>query len=94
MLAKISTDSLLKAVKELVSDNEQEAKLKRVHSEIAKAGAAGIRRTELSRACKFVGTSKAMDDVLYMLDEACMIRTESAGEKGRKALVYYNIAED
>ncbi len=94
LLAKISTDSLLKAVKELVSDNEQEAKLKRVYSEIAKAGAAGISKTGLSRVCKFMGTVRALNEVLDMLIQSGMVRLDEVGEIGRKKRIYYDVAVD
>ena len=94
LVAGMSVDVLLKAVKERVADNEQEAKLKRVHSEIARAGAAGIGKTELSRACKFMGTTRALNEVLDMLVQSDMVRVDEIGATGRKRRVYYDIAED
>ena len=95
LVAGMSVDTLLRAVKERVADNEQEAKLKRVYSEIAKSGAAGISKTELSRACKFMGTTRALNDVIAMLTESDMIRAGTGKENnGRKPTIYYDIATD
>ena len=95
LISSISVDSLLRAVKERVADNEQEAKLKRVHAEIVKSGSAGITKTELSRACKFMGTTRALNDVIAMLTESDMIRAGTGKENnGRKPTIYYDIATD
>ena len=94
LVASMSVDTLLRAVKERVADNEQEAKLKRVYSEIAKSGAAGISKTELSRVCKFMGTVRALNEVLDMLMQSGMVRCAEFGEIGRKKKIYYDDASD
>jgi hypothetical protein len=94
LVAGMSVDTLLRAVKERVADNEQEAKLKRVYSEIVKAGAAGVSKTELSRVCKFMGTVRALNEVLDMLIQSGMVRLDEVGEIGRKKRIYYDVAVD
>lgn len=93
LIAKLSIDNLVRAVKEKVADNEQESKLKRVHAEIAKAGSNGIAKTDLSRACKFMGGTRALNDVLDMLLQSDMIRIDEIGEIGRKRRIYYDTTD-
>ena len=94
-IASRSVQTLTRAVKERVADNEYEALVKRVHKVVADAGSAGIDGKELSRKSQFLDRRKRADIVAH-LEEAGMIRgqvfPQPAGERGRPRTIYFDIA--
>lgn len=94
-VSRQSVESLMRAVKERVADNEYEREVKKVHLVIANAGSAGIDGRSLSRATQFVDKRKR-ESILAHLDEAAMIRVEETpqpeGKPGRARRIYYDTA--
>lgn len=92
-IASMSVDTLMKAIKERVADNEQEAKLKRVYGLIRDAGAAGIAHDELWRQARFMGRGRDLKEALEYLRDAGQIRAEAleTGKAGRKPTIYYDV---
>lgn len=86
-VARQSVDSLLRAVKQSVADNEQEAKLKRLHGLIAKAGAKGMAHTDLSLQARFMGGKRALNEALdFLIDggSISVIEVQPVAGKGGK----------
>lgn len=94
-VARQSVDSLLRAVKQSVADNEQEAKLKRLHGLIAKAGARGIEHKELSLQSRFMGSKRQLNDALDFLIEGGSINVAEVqrtdGKQGKGKRVYFDL---
>jgi hypothetical protein len=94
-VARQSVDSLLRAVKQSVADNEQEAKLKRLHAMIAKAGARGIEHKELSLQSRFMGSKRQLNDALDFLIEGGSINVAEVqrtdGKQGKGKRVYFDL---
>ncbi len=94
-VARQSVDSLLKAVKQSVADNEQEAKIKRLHGVIAKAGAKGIAHAELSLQTRFMGGKRALNEALDYLLEGHSINVAEVqrtdGKAGKPRRVYFDL---
>jgi hypothetical protein len=77
----------LRAVKQSVADNEQEAKLKRLHALIAKAGAKGMAHTDLSLQARFMGGKRALNEALdFLIDggSISVIEVQPVAGKGGK----------
>lgn len=94
-VASASVNALMAAVRERVADNEQEAKLKRLHRIICDAGSAGIGHEDLFRKARFMGTRRQLGEALDFLAEGASIRVEdfarADGGKGKKRRVYFDI---
>lgn len=94
-VARQSVDSLLRAVKQSVADNEQEAKIKRLHAMIAKAGAQGIDHRALSLQSRFMGSKRALNEGLDYLVEGGSINVAEVqrldGKNGKPRRVYFDL---
>lgn len=93
-VARQSVEALMRAVKERVADNEQEAKLKRLQRIICDAGSAGIPHEDLARQARFYGNRRQLGEALDFLAEGETIRvaefqTENAKRKRR---VYFDLS--
>lgn len=73
------------AVERHVADTETEAHLKRVREIIRKAGAAGVTKSELTRASQWL-RARDRDDILLTLVESGDIATVEQETGGRKAM--------
>lgn len=78
-----SVNTILGAIKRSVSDNEDEAKLKRILRIIEDAGAAGMSHEELGRATGFMGGRKRLADAIeFLTDNEQVVRMEFPREGG------------
>jgi hypothetical protein len=75
------------AVERHVADSETEAHLKRVREIIRKAGAAGITKSELTRASQWL-RARDRDDILLTLVESGDVITVAQGTGGRTAMCF------
>lgn len=93
-ISRQSVETLMQAVRERVADNEQEAKLKRVHSVIRDAGSAGIAHEQLFALARFMGSRRNLAEALDFLGEGGAIRCEEIaradGAKGKPRRIYYD----
>jgi hypothetical protein len=94
-VARQSVDSLLRAIKQSVADNDQEAKLKRLHGMIAKAGAKGMVHTDLSLQARFMGGKRALNEALdFLIDGGSISVIEVqpiAGKGGKPRRTYLDL---
>lgn len=92
-VARQSVDSLLKAVRESVADNQYEENLKKVFSKIAEQGFEGIERGRLGEACFDVPRNQRKD-ILADLEESGRIITfeleRPKGTRGAKPYKYFD----
>lgn len=95
LVARTSVETLMRAVKDRVADNDYEALVKRVHRVIAEAGSAGVDGNTLSRATQFVDRRRRADIIAH-LEEAGMVTVmemgKGDGERGRPKRVYFDAA--
>lgn len=93
-VANRSIQTLMTAVKERVADNEQEAKLKRLHKIIADAGSAGIAHEDLFKQSRFMGSRRQLAEALDFLAEGGSVRAQdfprADGVKGKPRRVYFD----
>ncbi len=75
------------AVERHVADSETEAHLKRVREIIRRAGAAGITKSELTRASQWL-RARDRDDILLTLVESGDVITVAQGTGGRTAMCF------
>jgi hypothetical protein len=92
-VARQSVEALMRAVKERVADNEQEAKLKRLQRIVADAGSAGIAHEDLARQARFFGNRRQLQEALDFLAEGETIRLAEfqVGDAKRKRRVYFDV---
>lgn len=95
LVARTSVETLMRAVKDRVADNDYEALVKRVHRVIADAGSAGVDGIKLSRSTQFVDRRRRADIIAH-LEEAGMITVmemeREDGQRGRTKRIYFDAA--
>jgi hypothetical protein len=95
LVASKSVDTLMRAVREHVSDSDAEAKLKRLHRIIADAGSAGIEHELLCKQARFYGSRRQLQEGLDFLCEGGSIRVDTIKRSditgGRAKRIYYDI---
>ncbi|MAK85999.1 MAG: hypothetical protein CMK96_03410 [Pseudomonas sp.] len=95
MVARQSVEALMQAVKERVADNEQEARLKRLHMIVKDAGAAGIDLSELTRRSQWL-KARERTEILNDLEAGGQIRIDEMpkpeGERGRTRKIVYDVS--
>lgn len=85
-----SVNTVLGAIETRVSDNEEEAKLKRIIRMIEASGSAGMSHEELGRACGFMGGRRRLQDAIdFMLDnEQVIVMSIPRDGGGRPRRIY------
>lgn len=78
-----SVNTVLSAIDTRVSDNEEEAKLKRIIRLIEASGSAGMSHEELGRACGFMGGRRRLQDAIdFMIDNEQVVLMSIPREGG------------
>lgn len=94
-IARHSVETLMQAVRERVADNEQEARLKRLHMIVKDAGSAGIDLSELTRRSQWL-KARERTEILNDLEAGGQIRIEEMpkpeGERGRARKIVYDMS--
>lgn len=94
-ISRQSVESLMRAVKERVADNEQEARSKKLHMLVKDAGSAGIDLSELTRRSQWID-ARTRTALLTDLETAAMVRieemTKAEGERGRARKIVYDMS--
>lgn len=95
LIARQSVETLMQAVKERVADNEQEARLKRLHMLVKDAGSAGIDLSELTRRSQWL-KARERNEIINDLEAGGQIRVEEMpkpeGERGRTRKIVYDMS--
>lgn len=95
MVARHSVETLMRAVKERVADNEQEARLKRLHLLVKDAGSAGIDLSELTRRSQWL-KARERTEILTDLQAGGQIRIDEMpkpeGQRGFARKIIYDVS--